>query len=66
MLEDLLELAPAERCQRYRELAAAADLFASIATGREKEAYLFMAEQWRKLADETAPVPVEDDRTIAL
>jgi hypothetical protein len=53
MLEDLANLPPAERAVRYRELADEAKRYAeSAGFPKTREAYLLMAQQWIRLAED--------------
>ena len=51
-MDDLADLPPDKRAKRYREMANEADRFAANTSGDMKTAYIQMAEQWRKLADD--------------
>ena len=52
MLQDLQDLSPSERARHYRELADEAVRHADGAPQSVRQAYLIMAEQWRRLARE--------------
>jgi hypothetical protein len=52
VLEELSNLPPSARAERYRELALEADRYAEKSSEAARQAYRLMAEQWRKLAED--------------
>ena len=53
-MTELSDLPPTERARRYRDLAEEAERHAKETRGGHiRDAYLVMASQWRKLAEET-------------
>ena len=52
-LHELANLPPEKRAQQYRAMAEEAERCAAAASGAIRQSYELMAQQWRKLADET-------------
>jgi hypothetical protein len=46
------DLPPQQRIGRYKQLAKDAEMFARRASGEVRDAYLLLAQQWQKLADD--------------